>query len=391
MPGKRSKPQQSKTNQAKRPRRGQNKRGERELSTDAVTGDVSTSPTTIPPETLAALTQAITKSVTEKVLAEIKPLLQQQGSISVHNEGSDCQMISRSGSANISGLVSSAVVEHSSQIVGTECPSLANAGKKAGFVSFSVPIEAKVSDKIKSKIWSKQYVDMALLLKKEKGKSKYSIKVEEQDQSGKVVIHNMRSENDDDVRDGSLSLNDWVTAWNRYATIYCIKYTSAQPKLAKHMESVKQIAEDKGDWRKYDKEFRELIEQGEVEWGDVHMEIYVNARPKQSEKRLSKIATERSTLGKYEEIPHGACFAFHKAGRYCTLGASCKFQHRCFNCGGIHPIYSCKNLLQRPFRFLDRARTQKSFQSNGKQTYTGNYKSTKATYSTKGSNANKSQ
>lgn len=43
------------------------------------------------------------------------------------------------------------------------------------------------------KIESKQYVDMALLLKREKGKCKYSIIVEEQHQRGKVVNHNLQS------------------------------------------------------------------------------------------------------------------------------------------------------------------------------------------------------
>ncbi|XP_061170527.1 uncharacterized protein LOC133179840 [Saccostrea echinata] len=411
MPGKRNKSQQPKTSQAKRPRRGQ-KETRGPTTTDAVASDTSTPPLSVPPETLAELTQTITKSVTENVLAEIQPLLQHQGSISVHNMGGkqgnnattsasnslaasppglEGHTMNKSGDAGISGLVSNVVAEHSSQIVGTEFPPVENAGKKSGFVSSSVPIEARVSDKIKSKIWSKQYVDMALLLKKEKGKSKYSIKVEEQDQTGKVVIHNMQSTDDDEFRDGSLSLHDWVTAWNRYATIYCIKDTLAQPKLAKHMESVRQIAEEKGDWRRYDKEFRELIEQGEVEWGDVHMEIYVNARLKQSEKKLTKITSDRSTFSRYEEVPHGVCFAYHKAEKYCRLGATCKFQHRCFNCGGMHPIYSCKKTIQRPFRFLDKFRTQKLFQGNGTSTNTGNSKSSKATYPTKGSYAGKSQ
>lgn len=410
MPGKRNKSQQPKTSQAKRPRRGQNET--RGPTIDAVTKDNSTPPLSVPPEALAALTETITKSVTEKVLAEITPLLQHQGSISVHNiggtrgnnattsesnilpaspSGSDCHITNKPGDAGISGLVSSVVAEHSSQIVGTEFPSVSNAGKKSGFVSSSVPIEARVSDKIKSKIWSKQYVDMAVLLKREKGKSKYSIKVEEQDQKGKVVIHNMQSADEDDFKDGSLSLHDWVTAWNRYVTIYCIKDPLAQPKLAKHMEAVRQIEEEKGDWRRYDKDFRELIEQGEVEWGDVHMEIYVNARLKQSDKKISKITSDRSTFRKYEEIPHGACFAYHKAERYCRLGTSCKFQHRCFNCGGIHPIYTCKKLLQRPFRFSDKSSNNKFFQGNGTSSNMGYSKSRKEIYPTKGSNSSKSQ
>lgn len=44
-----------------------------------------------------------------------------------------------------------------------------------------------------------------------KGKSKYSIKVEEQDQTGKVVIHNMEFADDNEFKDGSLYLHGWVT------------------------------------------------------------------------------------------------------------------------------------------------------------------------------------
>ena len=88
MSGKRSKAQQSKTSRVKRPRRAHNGTGE-STTNDAVAVDTSTQPLDVPPETLAALTQTITKAVTEKVLAEIKPLLQHQGSISVHNMGGE--------------------------------------------------------------------------------------------------------------------------------------------------------------------------------------------------------------------------------------------------------------------------------------------------------------
>lgn len=54
-----------------------------------MTIETSTPPLTIVPETMAALIQTIRKYVTEKVLEEMKPLLQHQGSISVHNNGGD--------------------------------------------------------------------------------------------------------------------------------------------------------------------------------------------------------------------------------------------------------------------------------------------------------------
>lgn len=85
MPGKRIKSQAPKTNQTKRPRLGQNESVR--SKTDFVTIETSTPPLTVVPETMAALIQTIRKYVTEKVLEEMKPLLQHQGSISVHNNG----------------------------------------------------------------------------------------------------------------------------------------------------------------------------------------------------------------------------------------------------------------------------------------------------------------
>lgn len=45
----------------------------------------------------------------------------------------------------------------------------------------------------------------------EKGKSKYSIKVEEHDQTGKVEINNVQFADDNEFKKAFLSLQYWVT------------------------------------------------------------------------------------------------------------------------------------------------------------------------------------
>lgn len=81
MSGERNKSQESKTIQAKRPRCGQTET--REPITDALTIDSSTPHLSISPESLDALTEV----VKNKVLAEIKPLLQQQDNNYFQNMG----------------------------------------------------------------------------------------------------------------------------------------------------------------------------------------------------------------------------------------------------------------------------------------------------------------
>lgn len=79
--------------------------------------------------------------------------------------------------------------EYSSHIVGTEFPTCSKCMYKIRIYKILGINKGKGYEKIESK----QYVDMALLLKREKGKWKYSINVEEQNQRGKVVNHNLQS------------------------------------------------------------------------------------------------------------------------------------------------------------------------------------------------------
>lgn len=57
-----------------------------------------------------------------------------------------------------------------------------------------------------------------------------------------MYAYNSRVERDG--TDGELpSMNDWLTAWNRYMAIYCINYPNEQAKLTKHLEAVRDIAD----------------------------------------------------------------------------------------------------------------------------------------------------
>jgi hypothetical protein len=62
-------------------------------------------------------------------------------------------------------------------------------------------------------------------------------------------------------------MHDWITAWNRFSAIYCLKFPNEQAELAKHLEAVINIADGRGNWQTYDVDFRTLVAQGEVEGG----------------------------------------------------------------------------------------------------------------------------
>ncbi|XP_061178895.1 uncharacterized protein LOC133187509 isoform X1 [Saccostrea echinata] len=292
--------------------------------------------------------------VTDRVTASITTLINEvvnTRSSNLNNQGSiDNSNVQASPQIAISD--SSVTVNAQSSVLPEATESNKGRGQ-TGFVSTAVPIEALVSDQIKAKIWSNQCIDFVKLLSKEKQKKgKFSLQVENSDTQGKLTIHQV--ENDAENKSNVSSMHDWITAWNRYAAIYCIKYPEQQSKLAKHLEAVRDIADAKGNWKNYDAEFRQLVSQGQVAWGDVHMELYVNARLKTD--LLTKVSSENkdATSG---PIPKGACFNFH-AGKQCRAGLSSRFQHMCYNCGSNHPFNHCNKQTQQPFRFLRKFYTQ---------------------------------
>jgi hypothetical protein len=125
-----------------------------------------------------------------------------------------------------------------------------------------------VSDRIKSKIWSKQFIDFATLLSKDKkSRSKLSLQVEQSDDPGKLTIRQLDTNGESELTVSTM--HDWITAWNRFSAIYCLKFRNEQAKLAKHLEAVRNIADARGNWQTYDIviDFRTLVAHVEVEWG----------------------------------------------------------------------------------------------------------------------------
>lgn len=110
-------------------------------------------------------------------------------------------------------------------------------------------------------------------------------------------------------------------------------------------------------------DFRMLIAQGQVEWGDVHMELYVNARLTTSQ---STKPYKGSKDIEYSSMPRGVCFQYH-SGKHCSAGLSCRFQHRCYNCNGSHPFVHCNKPAKQPFRVIPKYQTQTGNTISGRQ------------------------
>lgn len=327
--------------------------------------------TPLSPDDLEMITRQVTQRVTATIREELTTLISNvtssttansQGSISNNTVGAPVINNPNITNSVNGGQESAAACAPNDQVIQQSVEALVInhtekiAGKSlSGFVSTAVPIDARVSDQLKSKIWSNQYVDFVKLLSKDKQKNgKFSLQVEDGDSLGKLTIHQV----DNDLLDDTSvsSMHDWLTAWNRFSAIYCMKYPDQQAKLAKHLEAVREIADAKGNWKDYDRDFRTLVAQGQVAWGDVHMELYVNARLTTSQ--ATKLSKSNKDV-QYKSIPKGACFQYH-SGKHCQAGMSCRFQHRCYNCSGAHPFVHCTKPMKHPFRVMQKYQNQTS-------------------------------
>lgn len=168
------------------------------------------------PDVLETITAQVTQRVTATIRDELTALINNinsnsasnsQGSISIKplgasNNDDNEELVTESRHLDnaIQHSVEAVVVDHTEKIAG-KCPT--------GFVSTAVPIDARVSDQTKSKIWSNQYIEFSSLLSKDKRrKGKFSLQVEDGDSPGQLTIHQVENDSQNEVTFSSM--HDWL-------------------------------------------------------------------------------------------------------------------------------------------------------------------------------------
>ena len=211
-------------------------------------------------------------------------------------------------------------------------------------------IICQVSSKVKQKIWAGEFVELSMLLDKtdkaEQLDETYSIHI---DKGGdmpalQLVPHAKKGQ--------TLSLLQWVRAWNRFCAIVTEQTPTLGPVLAHHLETVLNLANKGAAWRTYDEQFRKLVALAEAKWGSAHLELYLKSHLEGQTKERAT-ADSSSVQKDIKDMPKGACYRYHATGT-CTSGTECKYQHNCYNCMGRHPYKECKYPIRKPFKVLDR-------------------------------------
>ena len=109
------------------------------------------------------------------------------------------------------------------------------------FSTVTFDLESRVSERIKAKIWAHKYVDFGSLLSVAPEESKYRLSVTHSQDQPSLCLEHVKPKR------RSLSIDQWVTAFNVLVAVYTIRVPNAISSLMKHCEVVREVATKQGN------------------------------------------------------------------------------------------------------------------------------------------------
>ena len=202
------------------------------------------------------------------------------------------------------------------------------------FSSPSLPIDARVSDKLRTKIWNNEYFDFSALLSNPVFEDRYQVTITNSD---KEKIPSLCLEPVSKAKK-HLSIETWLSCFHVFVGVYTSRCPHEAPALMKYGEVVQDLAARGGNWKFYDENFRFLRQArpASFPWGVIHWELWMRAQ--HSLKKPTNPAGQGRAKQQDQGTPKGYCFKFHR-GVACDAG--CAFKHLCYKCEGPHPIGRC--------------------------------------------------
>ena len=206
------------------------------------------------------------------------------------------------------------------------------------FQSASLPIDSRVSDKLKLKIWNEAFVEFGSLLSNPSLENKYQISFQNSDAGQPSSFCLEPAPKPKKV----LTIDMWLHAFHIFVGVYTKKHPSEAPALMKYGHTIQDLAARGQNWRFYDDNFRFLrqTQASIVPWGSIHWELWLRSQYSQNKKLAAAPnygPPTHARQGTPFQVPKGYCSKFHK-GIPC-LG--CDFKHSCFKCQGAHSSKHC--------------------------------------------------
>ena len=201
----------------------------------------------------------------------------------------------------------------------------------------SVPLDARLDAKIKTKIWSNEYFEFGQLLHSIPTDNKYRISILDAmgNATPSLCLELTRKAK------AITTIEEWTNAFQVFVGVYTSKFPHESPALMKYSEVVRNLASRSGDWKFSDTNFRYMRQQNPagMPWGAPHWELWIRAQHFPQSVKKPNFTKPLSTI----MVPKGYCRKFH-TGAACS---GCTYKHECHKFGTVHPVYKCNFRAQR--------------------------------------------
>ena len=128
-----------------------------------------------------------------------------------------------------------------------------------------VPLASRISEKIQSKIWANEYIDLGTLLHRTSPSDyKYNFVVQTTQSNDRPVISLEPAQKAKRI----IAIDQWITAFQTFVAIYTVRFPKDAPALMKYSETVRDLAAKNAHWRYYDENSRFLRQRPDFTQGN---------------------------------------------------------------------------------------------------------------------------
>ncbi|XP_067026129.1 uncharacterized protein [Acropora muricata] len=144
------------------------------------------------------------------------------------------------------------------------------------FSSPSLPIDARVSEKLRAKIWNNEFFDFSSLLSNPVFEDRFQLTISNSD---KEKTPSLCLEPVSNAKK-HLSIETWLSCFHVFVGVYTSKRPHEAPALMKYGKVVRDLAARGGNWKFYDENFLFLrqAQPASFPWGVIHWELWMRAQ-----------------------------------------------------------------------------------------------------------------
>lgn len=295
---------------------------------EAVIAGTTANNSVFPPELLDQLVARVTAEVTKQLQPAPTPQ-GQEGGVPPPPSGKAISQPGQLMEATEVPVVLDSVRSFQSSLAGEQ-----GARPKEVFTSVNLPVDARVSAKIKTKILQEEFIDFGSLLVNPTLNDKFQITIQNANEGSSPSLALEPLNRAKRVT----TIDTWLQAFHVFVGVYTGLHSQEAPGLMKYGATIQDLAARGHDWRYYDENFRFLRQSqaSSLPWGNIHWELWLKSQ--NTPKKLPTSDGPRKSFSTLvPRVPRGYCFKFHRGGD--CLG--CAFKHSCFKCEGLHRALNC--------------------------------------------------